>query len=89
MGHDDLIIRSNFARLTRQILRLEIVWAARTVQLALLQLLVDVLAVLANWVERFHQHAVRAYFRRRRCSRRLRQVDGEVGDDQWPSDVVR
>ena len=85
VGHHDLQIRLLCRGLMGVLLGRR---ATSTVHLSLLQLLVDVLTVLANRVERFHQHAVGADLGGGRSSGCLRQVDRKVGDHKRTTQVV-
>ena len=70
MGHNHLQVVARFRLNTW--LGLEVVRPTGTVHLALLELLINVLAVLADWVKSFHKHAVGTDLRRRCGSCRLR-----------------
>ena len=69
-------------------MRLGVHRASRALYLPLLDLLVDILAVLADGVQRDDHHVVCADLWSSRGRSRLRQVDGEVWDHQWASNVV-
>ena len=67
-------------------------WVSRstgTVYFPLLQFLVYVFAVLTDWVEGLEQHAFTTYLWGCGCCRRLRQINWEVWNNQWATNIIR
>ena len=64
-------------------------WSTSTVNFPLLQLLIYVLTVLTDWIKRLEKHVLIVYLWSSRCCRRLRQINCEIWNHQWSSDVIR
>ena len=68
---------------------LKVSWSTSTIHFSLLQLLVDIFAVFADWVQRFHQHAIWADLWCCRGSSSLWQINCKVGNHKRTAQIIR